>query len=246
MQQRLLERLVYNFAQIIQMTAQGVRIGQQIAPDFALDRAPANDARRLEHQDRQQAQADRRNQQFLAGARQAQAGGIEHQVADAEQFGADLAALTPDQSAHARFELADLERLDQIVVGASVESDELVLERVARGQHQHRRRFLAVDAQLAADIQAIHARQHEVEHDDIVAVGHGQMQSGHAVRGVIDAVAAAFEELADHFGNPAVVLDQKDQTGLLVTLFHGLPFPATTAGAVFTFVKDACRGVTSV
>src|SRR6185369_14833380 len=82
-------------------------------------------------------------------------------------------------------------------------------------------RLLAVDAQLAADIQAVHAGQHEVEHDDIVTVGHGQVQSGHPVRGVIDAVAAAFEELADHLGNPAVVLDQKDQAGLLVTLFHG-------------------------
>src|SRR4030095_8748095 len=100
----------------------------------------------------------------------------------------------PDQGECARSELADLERLYQIIVGAGVESYELVLERIARGQHQYRGRLFAVDAQLAADIQTVHAGQHQIQHDDVVTVGHGQVQPGYAVRGIVDAVAAAFEE----------------------------------------------------
>ena len=44
------------------------------------------------------------------------------------------------------FDLFQRERLDHVVVGAVIESFELILQRIARGQHQHRCvkvRFLA-------------------------------------------------------------------------------------------------------
>ncbi len=238
-QQRFLERLVYNFAQIIQMAAQRVGIGQQIAPHFALDVAPADHARRLAHQDAEQLQSDRRHGEFLRAAREAQRGGVEHEIADFQHFGADLAAIAADQRAHARFEFADFERLDQIIVRAGIQAGEFVVERVARGEHQHGRGFLHFAAQPAADFEAIHTGQHEIENDHVVAVRLGQMQAGNAVAGVVEAVAAAFEEFADHLGNAAIVFHQQDQSGLFFALFHRCP-------PLFTFVKSARWRVSGV
>src|SRR5688572_21783209 len=61
MQQLLVEWLVDGLAQVVQMAAQRVRIGQAVAPDLALDLLAADHARRLAHQDGQQAQSDRKS-----------------------------------------------------------------------------------------------------------------------------------------------------------------------------------------
>src|SRR5690606_6948824 len=115
-QQRLVERLVDDLAQVVQMAAQGVRIGQPVAPDLALDLLPIDHPRRLAHQDGQQLHADRRKLQLGAAAGGAHAGRVEHQVGDLEHFRADLAALAPDQGAQPGFELLDREGFGQVVV----------------------------------------------------------------------------------------------------------------------------------
>src|SRR5690606_18612758 len=84
-----------------------------------------------------------------------------------------------------------------------------VLERIPRGQHQHRRlptRFLA---QLAAHLEPVHAGQVEVEHDDVEVVDHGEMQAGDAVPGEIDDVVAVGEEVADIGRDIAVVFNDE-------------------------------------
>jgi hypothetical protein len=81
-----------------------------VSPDLALDVAPAHHARRFAHQDGEQPQADRRELQILPCARDAQRGGIEHQVGDAQHLGADLAPIAPDQGAQAGFEFLQRER----------------------------------------------------------------------------------------------------------------------------------------
>ena len=103
----------------------------------------------------------------------------------------------------AHLDLLQRERLDQVVVGAGVEAGQLVVERVARGQHQHRRLLARLVAQLAADLQAVHAGQVEVEHDGVEVVDHGQVQAGDAVGGEIDGVAAVFQVVAEVGGDVA-------------------------------------------
>src|SRR5262249_10669922 len=48
----------------------------------------------------------------------------------------------------------------------------------------------------------------------------GEPQAGQPVGRVVDTVAAAFQVLADHLGDAAIVLDQEDQSRLLFALFH--------------------------
>ena len=49
-------------------------------------------------------------------------------------------------------------------------------------------------SQLAADLEAIHARQAKIENDGVEFVDHGQVQAGHAVAGEIDHMTAVSEE----------------------------------------------------
>jgi len=158
--------------------------------------------------------------QLDPATRGAQAGRIQHQVGDLEHLGTDLAALAADQGPQAGFEFLDREGLGEVVVGAGGQAGQLFVEGVAGGQHQHRRRLACLLAQALAHLHAVQARQHQVQHDHVVAVLRGQAVAVQAVGGVIDFKTTAFEELADHFGDVAVVFDDQDQTGRLLRCAH--------------------------
>ena len=65
-----------------------------------------------------------------------------------------------------RKQLFQCERLDEVVVGAGVESGDAVAERVLRGQHQHRR-ARAARAHPPAHLEAVHRRHRHVQDHDV-------------------------------------------------------------------------------
>jgi hypothetical protein len=67
-------------------------------------------------------------------------------------------------------QLAEVERLGEVVVGAGVEAGDAVLDGVAGGQHQDRRQHPG-GTEPVAGLEAVDARQHHVEHDRVVGVG---------------------------------------------------------------------------
>ena len=91
------------------------------------------------------------------------------------QLGRALGRAAPDQRAQPGEQLRERERLGQVVVGAAVEPATRSRTRVARGQHQDRRPDAGV-AQPPADLEAVDARQHHVEHDRVV-LGRPAIQS---------------------------------------------------------------------
>ncbi len=68
-----------------------------------------------------------------------------------------LGARAPQQRAHAREQLAQRERLDEVVVGARVEPGDAVVDLLARGEHQHGR-AVAAFAQPPAHLEPVHVR----------------------------------------------------------------------------------------
>ncbi len=70
-----------------------------------------------------------------------------------------------------RQQLAGGERFGQVIVGAHFQTDDAIGLIVARGEHQHRRRLVFADSQFAAQLQAIVAGHHDVEHDQVDGVG---------------------------------------------------------------------------
>ena len=67
-----------------------------------------------------------------------------------------------------RAQLAQRERLGDVVVGAELEAEHLVRFAAARGQQQDRR-VAVVAAHRAQDLEAARAGQHDVEHQQVEA-----------------------------------------------------------------------------
>ena len=112
----------------------------------------------------------------------------------------------------ARDELAGAERLRQVVVGALVETEQLVGLLAARGGHDDRRLRAGVDA--AADLDAVEAGQHQVEHDQVRgALGEG-VERGEAVPDDAHVVALAQQVALDDLGDDGFVLDDEDAVAL--------------------------------
>ncbi len=137
--------------------------------------------------------------------------GVEGEVAD-PQRGHPARRPPPQQRAHPRQQLLPLERLDEVVVGADVQPGDARVQRVARGQHEDRRVVL-VGAQLAGDVEAVHPRQAEVEHDQVGEEGVDLVQRLDPVAGELHLVALQAQRALEHLGDLLVVLDDEHADG---------------------------------
>ena len=86
------------------------------------------------------------------------------------------------ECSQAQHELAQLERLGQVVVGAELEPGGLVVKTVGSGEHQDRHTTAGGDDALG-DLVSGRAGDVPVEHGDVVGVAAQQLQSGVAVSG---------------------------------------------------------------
>jgi hypothetical protein len=97
---------------------------------------------------------------------------VEAQVADVEQALGRLRGVLADerepaqQHLDARHELAGGERLAQVVIGSELETEHAVELLVARGQEDDRQ-LIGAAAQPPAQLEAVHARHHDVEDGEI-------------------------------------------------------------------------------
>ena len=119
------------------------------------------------------------------------------------------------QRAQPRLDLAQVERLAQVVVGAGVEAGDALVGAVARGQHQHRR--------------AVAARARLAQRRPCQAAA-GRAGSGRAARrrtaaratggrrlaacAAVDAVAGVGQAAQHHVAQHGVVFDQQDSHGV--------------------------------
>ena len=115
----------------------------------------------------------------------------------------------PRERPQPREQLAEGERLDQVVVGARVEPLDPVLDRVAGGQHQHRRPD-AARAKLAAGRKAVDAGKHHVEHDHVVGRGGAIHSAVLAGRGEIGRMTLLAEAANKQLTEPRLVFDHQD------------------------------------
>ena len=116
-------------------------------------------------------------------------------------------------------QLLALEGLDQVVVGAAVEAVDAVLGLGAGGQHQDR--HVAVGAQPAADLDAVEARQAEVEDDQVGDEAGGDVERLDPVGRGADLVALVAQRAAQDVGDLGVVLDEQDAAAGDLGLGHG-------------------------
>src|SRR3954453_715438 len=105
-------------------------------------------------------------------------------------------------------QLARVERLGQVVVGAHLEPDDLVDVVVAGGQHQDW--HVRGGADLPAHLEPVDVGQHQVEHHQVGLGVLGLHQRLAAVAGDLDLVARVLQVHRDEGCNVALVLDDQD------------------------------------
>ena len=112
----------------------------------------------------------------------------------------------------ARHQLARAEGLADVIVGAEVETDEAVDLLDARRHHHDR--HVAEAAELAADLEPVAAREHQVQENEI---GRVRAHPGHDLESICDAMrleALGPEVIGLERGELGFVLDDQD-------LLHG-------------------------
>jgi hypothetical protein len=93
---------------------------------------------------------------------------------------------------------------------SSDHAKEAVIELVAGSEHDHRRIAARVFAQALAQGIAINARQHDVQHDQVIVFSGSQVQPGQAILGAIHGVSLQSEVVGQVGKNVAVVFHYKD------------------------------------
>ena len=135
------------------------------------------------------------------------AGGVEPERADLEHRRA-LALPAPGERPQPRGQLGERERLGHVVVGAAVEAAHAVLDRVARREHQHGHP-VRLRAQAPAGLDAVHPRQHHVEHDGVVLDRPDAGQRLVPVGRHVDHEALVAQAALDRRRHPLIVLDHE-------------------------------------
>ena len=101
-------------------------------------------------------------------------GGVDGDVADGE-FGAAFSSVTADDGADAGDEFGEVEGFGEVVIGAVVESFNLVANGVEGGEHEDGGLFFC--AEFLEDFPPIHDRHEDVENDEVVIPVEGLVES---------------------------------------------------------------------
>ena len=112
---------------------------------------------------------------------------VEDEVADLDAFGFE-GGITAGEGAQAGEEFRNSERLDEIVVGTRVEALYFVLCGVFGGEHDDRRVETGF-AEAFADFEPGDAGEHDVEDEDVVVLGEGEVEAGFSIVGDVGVVA---------------------------------------------------------
>ena len=118
------------------------------------------------------------------------------------------AAAPPQDGLQPGEQLARIERLRQIVVGAELEADDAVGLLALGGQHQHRHVGRRADA--PAGLEAVEVGKHDVEDDRVRRAPLQLGKAGIGGRRGADRKAVALEIVREHGGQARIVVDDQD------------------------------------
>ncbi len=120
-------------------------------------------------------------------------------------------ARPPQQRTGAGHQLANTERLGEIIVRAAFQPEHLVAFFAAGGEHQDRHILVrALAAHRAADRNAVDTRQHQVEDDQIKRLGGGAHQRLLPVGNRLDLETFEAEVELDQLADVGFVFDDQD------------------------------------
>ncbi len=117
---------------------------------------------------------------------------------------------------HAQDQLARAEGLGDVIVGADLQAQDAVVLVATGGKHDDRHRPLPPHP--PAHLQAVHAGEHQVEHDQVGPVRGGAGEGCGAVVRAVDDVTGAVQIPGDDLGDGRIVVDDQDSRGAVEAL----------------------------
>ena len=154
-----------------------------------------------------------RQLRLLAAHRHPPRDGVELEVAEHDRLlELGLGINPPQHRIDAGNQLGGRERLRHVVVRAEPQTDHAVRGLTLRGEEDHRDPVpVAGSPQPAHDLEAVHPRQHQVEHHEVRACLPGKLERSGAIRGRTRVVPGALQVAGHHVGDRRLVVD--DQHG---------------------------------
>ena len=153
--------------------------------------------------------------QHAVGRGQAAPGKVERPAGEVEDAagragaGRDLQEVdAAEERAHPRQQLARAERLGEVVVRPHFQADDAVGLLAHGGQHQDR--DVRAFADLAAELEAVLAGEHDVEDDEVDVVPRERHVHLAPVADALDGIAVLLEEMRDEIADLAIVVDDQD------------------------------------
>jgi hypothetical protein len=203
-----LERL----AQAADVHVDGALLDVVVAAPHVVEQLRARvDAVGVRHEEMQQPVLGGADVHRLVAGVHAVRGAVQAQPAHRHRAVGVVVARAAQHGLDARQQLARRERLDHVVVGTQLQSEDPVDLAVACGEHDDR--YVAgevVAAPAAGQVQAAHARQHPVEQDQVRhALGDRRGRLA-AVAGVDRLVVALAQGEGHHVADGRFVIDDED------------------------------------
>ena len=118
------------------------------------------------------------------------------------------------QRPDAREQLGECERLGEVIVGALVEADNPIFDRVLRRQDEYRR-LNAAFAQRGEDIDTIAARQHQIEQQKVEGGLICEEEAFFSGRRNRDFIVLRLESRAQRIRDLCFILDNQNAHGVL-------------------------------
>ena len=179
-----------------------------LVPDVRSDRSAIDDLLAMANEELEQRKLFRRQLDLSTAATNAMRSKIDLEIGDCRDFG-QRSWSTSRKRIQTRDELAEGERLREIVVGAGIEPAYAIIDGVAGGQHQNGGADTAL-SEVSAKIEAVAPGEHDIENDDVEgAIRRARFSAGE--RGLANNVHLVLGEPAfNDCGEIGVVFDEQD------------------------------------
>ena len=117
--------------------------------------------------------------------------------------------ISPEQSPNSREQFTKRKRLGQVIIGAGFKPVDPIIHCCPRSQHQDRR-VNSARAQLATNFKSVPPGQQHIQHNQVVIIDRGLVQTRISILGHIHRIALLAQALGDDVGHARLIFYQEN------------------------------------